>query len=147
MIKININQLKKIIENLKKQLEQDEFGNKLLVYYKKFEDKGNAVMDDLEGFVKRLKDQYIVQTPEEYKEFYKDMRFILGIAWFVLLNLEMWVYLRYNGKLTIMELADTFPPFDFDSYPSELKWTSIEDFGKSKGLSEDQIKKIKESFK
>lgn len=120
MLKIYFDNFKKTIENLKKQLEQDEFGKKLLVYYKKFEIKGNAVMDDLEGFVKRIKRQYIVETPEEYREFYKEMRIILGIAWFVIINLEIWVYLRYNGKLTIIELADGFVQFDLLKFPPEL---------------------------
>lgn len=119
MLKTNFDKLKQTFINLKKQLEQNEFWKLFILYYKKIDNSpmGNAIMDLIEKPLKqRFRSFYVLQTEEEIKALYRDMRFMFGFGWLIWLNLTMWSILLPALFDQIISLKG-FVPFDQIKFP------------------------------
>lgn len=73
----------KFFTDLQNKLEEYEFWKLILLYYKKFEETGNSVMDDLEGHVKKRKLEFFAQTNVQYQQIISDVISTLIIAFLV----------------------------------------------------------------
>jgi len=104
--------IKQQIEQIHKILEKNQNWQIFLIYYKKFDAKGNAVMDELEAHVEQKKKEFFAQNEEEYQQFYRDVKVTMSWAWLFFLHLEMW------------EIIFPYIPFTFLGYVpyNELKF-------------------------
>lgn len=108
--------LKNKLENINKNLEKNKFWNKFLIYYKKFDARGNAIMDELEAHVEMKKKEFFAQNEEEYQQFYNDVKVTLSWTWLIWINIMMWQFI-FPAAYCPFKLEDAFISYDKLYFP------------------------------